>query len=264
MKSTPDQIEDIKRDGYSIDFSNVFNFAFENYKKIALYSALIFVVFSFLAFIVVMGLATAFFGIKSITQDLFNVLNNENLSYLDQLITTAAIASISALFSPLGAGFLKMAECADHNKEFNFSTIFFYYKAPYFLQLFLVTFVLAVASTGISYVIDSLGVLYLGGAVSLMISYFTFFTIPLIIFGNLNAIDAIKSSVVLVSKNPLTLFALFIIGLIGSFSGLFVCIVGVLFTAIFNTSVTYAAYFSIFNAEEDQDSIDKIGNSDFK
>ena len=36
MKSTLDQIEDIKKDGYSIDFSNVFNFAFENYKKIAL------------------------------------------------------------------------------------------------------------------------------------------------------------------------------------------------------------------------------------
>jgi hypothetical protein len=32
-KTAQNQIEDIKKNGYTIDFGNVFNLAFENYKK---------------------------------------------------------------------------------------------------------------------------------------------------------------------------------------------------------------------------------------
>ena len=36
IKTTQDRIEEIKKNGYTLDFGNVFNHAFENYKKIAL------------------------------------------------------------------------------------------------------------------------------------------------------------------------------------------------------------------------------------
>ena len=78
MKSTLDQIEDIKKDGYSIDFSTVFNYAVENYKKIALYSGLIILVFSIVAGAVVMGLAVAFYGIQSLSE---NFIENFKLDY---------------------------------------------------------------------------------------------------------------------------------------------------------------------------------------
>ena len=38
MKSTQEKIERIKTDGYDLNFGNVFEHAFENYKKIALYA----------------------------------------------------------------------------------------------------------------------------------------------------------------------------------------------------------------------------------
>lgn len=264
MKSTLEQIEDIKKDGYSIDFSTVFTYAFENYKKIALYSGLIILVFSILAFIVIMGLATVVYGIQAFSEDFIKNFENQKLTYIEQIVSTVAIAVVTAIFAPLGAGFLKMADCADKDEEFNVSTIFTYYKAPYFFQLFSLAFLLATVSTGISYVLDTTGIMFLGGGISIMISFFTYFSIPLIVFGKLNAIDAIKSSITVVSKNPLIIFALFVIGFLGSFVGFFACCVGLLFTVIFNTSVTYATYFSIFTEEEQADSIDSIGKSDFE
>ena len=36
MKTTKQRIEEIKREGYDLDFTTVFGNAFENYKKIAL------------------------------------------------------------------------------------------------------------------------------------------------------------------------------------------------------------------------------------
>ena len=44
-KTAQNRIEDIKKNGYTLDFGNVFNLAFENYKKIALYGGLVFFVF---------------------------------------------------------------------------------------------------------------------------------------------------------------------------------------------------------------------------
>jgi hypothetical protein len=47
---TKNRIEEIKANGYQLDFSNVFNLAFENYKKIALYAGSLILVFYFVIF----------------------------------------------------------------------------------------------------------------------------------------------------------------------------------------------------------------------
>ena len=47
LKSTKKRIEEIKNNGYELDFSDVFNHAFENYKKIALYAGLMLLVWVF-------------------------------------------------------------------------------------------------------------------------------------------------------------------------------------------------------------------------
>ena len=46
-RSTQNRIEEIKKNGYILDFAKVFNHAFENYKKIALYGGLVIFVFFF-------------------------------------------------------------------------------------------------------------------------------------------------------------------------------------------------------------------------
>jgi uncharacterized membrane protein len=87
-----------------------------------------------------------------------------------------------------------------------------------------------------------------------------YLSIPLIVFGNLKAIDAIKSSLIIVTKNPLNIFAFFIIGFLGSMVGFIGCCVGIIFTVVFNSSMIYATYFAIFGTQsEEEDSIDSIG-----
>lgn len=265
MKSTLDQIEDIKKNGYTIDFGTTFNYAFENYKKIALYSGLIIIVLTAVLFAVGLGLVGAIYGISAINQQFIENLNVQNLTYVQQIITVVALSAFAALCAPIGAGFLKMADCADKDEEFNFSTIFTYYKAPYFGQLFIATFIIGLISNSIATLIESFGILFLGGAISFFISFLTFLAAPLIVFGKLNAIDALKSSLIVISKNPLLLFGLFLVGIIGVFVGFIACCIGVIFTAVFSTSITYATYFSIFIEEEQkEDSIDSIGQSDLE
>ncbi len=261
MKSTLAQIEDIKKNGYSLDFATVFNHAFENYKKIALYSGLIILVFSILAAMAFMGIMIAYFGVGSITKDFLLDLENQQFTAIELVIQTAVVSAIAGITAPFGAGFLKMADYADRDVEFNVSTIFSYYKAPYFGQIFVAAFIPALVGTALSNFIDSFEVLYVGNVISFMVSYFMYLSIPLVVFGNLNAIDAIKSSFVVVTKNPLNIFAFFIIGFIGSLIGIFACCVGIIFTVVFNSSMIYATYFGIFGINEEEDSIDSIGQS---
>lgn len=260
MKSTLAQIEDIKKNGYSLDFATVFNHAFENYKKIALYSGLIILVFSIIAAMVFMGVMIAYFGVGSITKDFIENLENQKLTVIELVIQTVSVSVLAGITAPFGAGFLKMADCADKDIEFNVSTIFSYYKAPYFGQVFVAAFIPAILGTALSNFIESFNVLYVGNVISFMVSFFMYLSIPLVVLGNLNAIDAIKSSFIIVTKNPLNIFAFFIIGFLGSLVGLIGCCVGVIFTVVFNSSMIYATYFAIFGIQEqEEDSIDSIG-----
>jgi len=260
MKSTLDQIEDIKRNGYSLDFSTVFNHAFENYKKIALYSGLIILVFSIVAAMAFMGIMIAYFGAESLTKDFIENIENQKFTELQLLIQTVAVSLVAGITAPFGAGFLKMADSADRDIEFNVSTIFSYYRGPYFAQIFVAAFIPALVGTALANLIESFEIVFVGNVISFTISFFMYLSIPLVIFGNLTGLEALKSSFIIVTKNPLNIFAFFIIGLIGSAIGFFACCVGVIFTVVFNSSMLYATYYAIFGIEEEkEDSIDSIG-----
>jgi hypothetical protein len=262
MKSTLDQIEDIKNHGYPLDFSNVFNHAFENYKKIALYAGLMLLVFSIIFGIAVFGVIIAIYGAESMSKDFIQNIENQKLTYVQSIITTFSYGIFGALVGPFGAGFLKMADCADRNEEFNASTIFYYYKAPYFAQIFTACFLIAIISNSITSVLQSFDIKFLGVALSLLLSYFTCFVIPLIVFGKLNAIDSIKSSFIIVSKQPITILFLLIIGGIFSLIGGFACCIGIIFTVPFSYAMSYALYYEILGIGEQKDSIDSIGQPD--
>lgn len=259
MKSTLDQIENIKKNGYSLNFATTFDHAFENYKKIAVYSGLIFLVFSIIVAIAYLGTIAAYFGIENIQKDFIAEYSKKKLSGNELFIHTIGISVLAAVISPFMAGFLKMADCADRDVEFNVSTIFSYYKAPYFGQLFINAFIPALIGTGISNIVKNVDSSYIGTTISFVIPYFIsylmFLSMPLIVFGKLKGLDAIRSSFIIVIKNPLTMFAFFILGFIGSLIGFIGCGILVVFTIAFNTSMIYATYYAIFGIEQ-EDSID--------
>lgn len=262
MKSTLDQIEDIRKNGYSLDFSNVFNHAFENYKKIALYAGLILLVFSILAFFLGGGILVALYGVEHFNEQFFKNLQSEQPDNTILIIYTLVIAFVAAFLSPFTAGFLKMADCADKDEAFNVSTIFSYYTSRHFPKLFAATLSISLLGGLISVGFSLLGIMFVDTLITIVITLFTTLTIPLIIFGDLNAIDAIKSSVMIVSKQPFVILLLVIVGGLASMVGFIGCCIGIVFTIPITYSVNYAIYRAIILNDEDENSIDSIGQSD--
>ena len=250
IKTTQDRIEEIKKNSYTLDFGNVFNHAFENYKKIALYGGLmIFVIFVLLS-IFAFGVLIAIFGGAAVV----DFLKPENLKPEEFSLNTLLIFSgisvlISCLISPLTAALIKMAYCAERDEEFHISTMFEYYKAPYFKEIFIATFVISIISSIISTIINYMQIPVIGFVVTVIIELFTILMIPLIIFGKLKAIEALEASILIVSKQPLILLGLIVVGSIGTLVGLIGCCIGIVFTLPFLNSLYYAIYSEIIGFE---------------
>ncbi|MCV9933347.1 hypothetical protein OIU80_13735 [Flavobacterium sp. LS1R47] len=257
MNPTQQRIEEIKKNGYQLDFSNVFNHAFENYKKIALYAGLIILVFYFILGVFGSGLVISIFGIESLTKESLENLQHVKLSGQPLAIYMASMLLLAVIFAPFTAGFLKMADCADKDEEFNVSTIFYYYRLPYLTNIIIATLLISIINVPISAILQTLNLSFLGTVISLLISLFTYLTIPLIIFGNFNAVDAIKTSFMVVSKQPLMLIGLLIVSGLGAMVGFIGCCIGVIFTIPFIYSMTYAIYTSIIGL----DTFEKIKES---
>lgn len=260
MNPTERRIEEIKTNGYNLDFGTVFNNAFENYKKIALYGGLGFFVFSviivFAAFIVAIslfGVSASSFNPQSLAG--FKLTNFSGVFIISYLL---GVSLFTAMITPFMAGFLKMADSAQNNQEFAVSDLFSYYKSPYFSALFTGALLISLVGVGLSLLLETIGIQILGAVFSLLISFFTFLYIPLIVFGNLNAMDAIKGSVVLVTKQPAVILGLIVVAYIGSMVGFIGCCIGVFFTLPFMYSMHYTIYCAIIGTNSTSE-LDEIG-----
>ena len=132
--------------------------------------------------------------------------------------------------------------------------MFEYYKAPYFKEIFVSTFLITLASSGFSLLLDFSGIKMIGSLIALLISFLTFLTIPLIVFGKLKAVDAIKSSITIVTKQPLLLFGLVFVAGVASMTGLIGFIIGIFFTIPFIYSMNYCIYSTIIGFESESES----------
>jgi len=261
MNTVKDKIEKLTINGYELDFGTVFEQAFENYKKIVLYAGSMLLIFTFLFIFLLFGIAIAVFGIGVITEYLKpENLKPETFTGNFLLIYTGFIILITCILSPFQAGFLKMADCGEKGEEFHVATMFGYYKAPYFANIVVSTFLITLISSGLSTLVDLAGVQSIGILTSLSITLLTFLTIPLIVFGNLNAIDAIKSSILIILKQPLLILALLIVAFIVSLVGIMGFCIGIFFTLPFMYSMEYSIYKSIIGIEYASE-IDELGTN---
>jgi hypothetical protein len=253
-KTTQERIEEIKKNGYTLNFETVFNHAFENYKKIALYGGLIIFVFFILFSIFAIGVLMAIFG-GAVVLDFLKPenLKPEDLSLNFLLIVSAISVIVTALLSPLTAGLIKMAYCAERDEEFQVATMFQYYKAPYFKELFVATFLISVLTSVLSSVINYAQIPFINAIVSITVTLFTLFMIPLIIFGNLKALEAIQTSFMIVSKQPLVLLGLLVVGIIATMVGFIGCCIGIVFTIPFIYSLYYAMYSEVVGFDPETD-----------
>lgn len=258
MKSIQEKIEAIKSNGYELSFGNTFEYALENYKKIAAYAGLMLLVFLCLFFVLISGLVLAFFDFEIVLENLKLMNENPEAISTDFIVGYFAVTILmSCLLSPFQAGFLKMAECGQKGEEFHVSTIFEYYKSPYFASILLATLIITLPGMALTILLDTNGIKYIGTVLSISISFLTFLTIPFIVFGKLNATDAIKSSCIIMVKKPFDLLALLIVAGMLSIVGIIGCGIGLFFTIPFLYSMTYAIYAAIIGFESN----DKIDDS---
>ncbi|MFV8361293.1 hypothetical protein [Flavobacterium sp. LS1P3] len=254
IKTTQDRIEEIKKNGYTLDFGNVFNHAFENYKKIALYGGLMIFVLFVLLSILAFGVLIAVFGSLAVVNFLKpENLQTENLSLDSMLIFSGVSLLITCLLSPFSAGLIKMAYCAERDDEFHVSTMFEYYKAPFFKELFIATFLITIVNSVLSGIINYIQIPIIEVVVSVTIGLFTILMIPLIIFGKLKAVEAIQASILVVSKEPIVILGLLVIGVIASLVGLIGCCIGIVFTIPFMYSLYYALYSEIIGFDPENE-----------
>lgn len=252
MQTTNKKIEQLKTNGYELQFENVFNKAFENYKKIAVYAGLAILVFGFLLVIVAGIGIVGFIGVENINPNSMKQLEAKMLQpeYIGNQFIVALI--FSSLFSPISAGFLKMAEAGAKDTEFKMRHFFSFYNWSFFKELVIATFVITFLSTGISSVLTYYKIPFIGSLLSFIIGIYTTLAIPLIIFGKQNAIEAIQASISISSKQFFTIFLLLLVAFFGSLVGLIGFCIGVLFTIPFNISMQYAIYDAIIGIENEE------------
>ena len=252
MKPINTKIAHLVANGYELQFENVFNKAFENYKKIALYAGLAILVFGFISMVIAAIGLISFVGVEHLNANTLKQLESKMLrqEYLGyQFIFVLAVNSI---FSPISAGFLRMANAAQKDVEFKMRQFFSFYQWSYFKELFVATFVITLISTGLNSMLTYYKIPLLGEIVSAVIGILTVLSIPLIIFGKQKAIGAIQASIRLTSSKFLTLFLLLFVAFLGSLVGLIGFCIGVLFTIPFNMSMQYAIYDSIIGFENNE------------
>ena len=250
MKSNKDRIQELKTNGYQLSFEAVFNLAFENYKKIVVYAGLLFLVSAVLLGMLAFVIIAFTFGIENF-QEFIKPENLDPNNFSDEflMIYIGSVTLFSCLVSPFFAGIIKMAHCAEIDEEFHVSTAFQYYQFQYFKSLFLATVLITILNMGVSSVVDLSGLPILGFLASLAISLLNVLTVPLIIFRNFKALEAINTSFTLVSKQPLVLLGLLTVTYLFCITGVFMFFIGLFFTLPLLYSMYYAIYKSIIDFE---------------
>lgn len=272
MKSTLQRIQEIKRTGYKLDLGEAINDTFANYKNIALLGGAVLLLVFIAAIVIIGGFAAVFYGVASATET-FTEYSQGTLSSTGLLINLLVSTVGAGLFTPIAAGLIQMAHNSSINEDFDFGTAFMHYKTPHFKELFLAGAIITLVGSGFSTFFQALNLqnpeptiiligTFVSGIVSLLIQIFTFLMVPLIIFGNLNAIDALKSSFALVAKNFWIILLLVIICGIFIMFGLIAICIGIVFTMPAIYSLQYVVYKSALPIDQ-TDELEEIGKNYF-
>ena len=250
MKTSKKRIEDLRNHGYELDFTNTFNVAFEAYKKMALIAGAVIIIIALIGAVLFGGAAISAFGLSQISESMID-FKVQNLSSAWVALYVVGMAAFSGVSAVITAGLIKMAHNAYTTGETSMGTAFQYFKDSHFGDIFIAGFVIALGTGGVSTALELSGVPIVGGIIGFIISVFAVMSIPLIIFADLKAIDAITTSFSLVSKNALLILALIIISIIIACVGFIALCIGIFFTLPFVYAMYYSIYVNAVGIEDD-------------
>ena len=250
-------IEQKVRNGFSLDLGKLIDESFATFKKTFLIAGLGMVIISIVMFIFYLGILGAFFGFSNFTETMTSI---ESLATDTNFIIGNAVVTMlfSALFAPITAGFIHINHLAKTNKEFSVSDLFNFYKGAIFKQIFMSYLVIGFTTAVITVGLSIIGYEFMNSIIQIIIGLFTVFTIPLIVYGEQNYLDAITKSAQLFIKQPFIIIIALLIAFIGMLLGIFVLCIGIIFTIPFLYSMYYAIYAQTIGFEESSP-IDEIG-----
>jgi hypothetical protein len=252
MNPTTEKINQIKKNGYTLDFGEIFNDTFENYKKTALLMGAVFLLLTIIYIVLTFGIMGFFIGVGSYTDFLTGSKTFAELSTFNLIIQSIFKIFIAGLVAPITAGFIKMAHNAEIGDDFGINTAFEYYKTKYFKDLFIASVLISAVisifemASNLLFFKDlsnikniqnfNFGNIWLASVITIIFVFIivilTIFTTPLIIFGDLTATEAIQQSFLLAFKNFWMILLLLLVAFICCLIGLIGICIGVLFTII--------------------------------
>lgn len=257
MNQKNTKIERVLQNGFLLEFGIVFEKAFENYKKIALIGGVVYLLIGLVFFGIAMGLVGLVAGATSF-MDFATSFNLQNFSSVGIIIYIVVASLVSGITYPINAGLLNLAHLAEQKKDFEIGDAFVYFKNKYLKELFLAGFIITLVASGLNLLFEFSGIIIVGTLLNYFILFLTILTIPLIIFSELNAFEAIQTSLKLVFKSPFTIFGLLFVSYILAFLGFIGFCIGILFTLPFVNSILYHIYIGILPIKEHNE-IDEIG-----
>jgi uncharacterized membrane protein len=280
MNHSTEKLKQINQNGYSIDFGEVFNETFENYKKTALLMGVFFLILFVIYIVLASAIMSVFIGVGSYTNFLTGFKSSLETSTTTLIIETIVKIFIVGLLAPIGAGLLKIAHNAEIGEEFGIGTPFEYYKSNHFKEIFisgaLISSIMSLIGLATNLFLsndltnfkntqnfnfENIWSIFAFTLIAMFVLFiFTIFTTPLIIFGNLNATEAIKQSFILSFKHFWMILLLLIIAIICCFVGIFGFCIGIFFTLPFYYSTVYIIYKNVVGIESNSE-LDQIGIS---
>lgn len=229
----------------------IINATFENFKKSALISGL-----SILILFIVGGILMSIIFKNVLQIDFSNPellksqLDPKFMSFQNQLQFFGVIIIINLLIAPFLAGILEQAKEASNNEEAQFSSFYKYINHPKFGFILLLNLIVSIIPMALSLLFGTIVNEFILQFISIFISVLIYFSLPLLIYSNLNPINAIVvSAKACLSNFWITVLVLILSIVLGIFGILAFCL-GIFFTLPFLSIFKYELYKMVFQNEK--------------
>ena len=235
------RIDEKVQNGYSLDLGKIIENSFETFKKTFLISGAAFIIIGIVAAIIYVGYFGILYGFGDFAKNMTEI-QAKALDTSTQIINTLFGSIFAAFFAPISAGFIYVNHLAKNNKEFGLGTFFEFYKSDKLKDLIICQLLISLTLGSTATLLVVTNHPFIAFMVQVLITLFTILSIPLIIFGNQNYLDAITKSIQLFLKQPFVIILALLIGAIASIIGIFAFCLGIFFTLPYLLSVEYAIY----------------------
>lgn len=221
-----------------ISTSEIISHAFENYKNTILYSILA-VVIIFILNSIISSFIGGITGFNQVYEEFVkDMMSGKKFNYNEfphnNMYTLLSFLS-SVILMPMYAGVLYIIHKANVQQDIQFSDLFIGYQQNT-LQIMLYG-----AISMVLIVIGLMMCILPGIIVAALLSL----GLPILFFENKTAMEALQKSFQVSKPHFMTLLATGIVAFLISASGILLCFIGVILTAMFSLSATYSAYCAI-------------------